>query len=191
MCRWGRIALVGLAPILAAQVAAADPTPGYNHEIPKQIMTPDAASALFKAGLKIYPLAEAARPPAMEFISGSEKPFNTIHANDEAFYEELHEVIEREPLSMLDPELRGLFAAIGIQKGRPFEPDERMKAILADAVQVGNATARSTSISGRRPRPDGNRTGSRPFPARGGSSPCVSTDRPRPGSTGPGGRARS
>jgi hypothetical protein len=113
---------------------------------------PDAASALFKEGLKIYPLAQAASPPAMEFISGSEKPFNTIHANDEAFYEELHEVIEREPVSMLDPELRGLFAAIGIQKGRPFEPDERMKTILADAVAVGNATARAIWI---RPRMEG------------------------------------
>jgi hypothetical protein len=80
---------------------------------------PDAASALFEKGLKIYALSEAGRPPAMEFISGSEKSFNTIHANDYAFYEELHEVIEREPVSMLDPELRGLFAAIGIQKGKP------------------------------------------------------------------------
>jgi hypothetical protein len=113
---------------------------------------PDAASALFREGLRIYPLSEAARPPAMEFISGSEKSFNTIHANDEAFYQELHEVIEREPLSMLDPELRGLFAAIGIQKDKPFEPDERMEAILADAVEVGNATARAIWI---RPRMEG------------------------------------
>jgi hypothetical protein len=113
---------------------------------------PDAASALFREGLKIHPLVEAARPRAMEFISGSEKSFNTIHANGFAFYEELHGVIDREPLSLLDPELRGLFAAIGIQKGKPFEPDERMKAILADAVQVGNATARAIWI---RPRMEG------------------------------------
>ncbi len=42
---------------------------------------PDAAAKNFKDGLKIYPLAQAKNPPAMEFISGSKVPYNTIHAN--------------------------------------------------------------------------------------------------------------
>jgi len=113
---------------------------------------PDAATAMFKSGLKIYPLSKAKSPPPMKFISGSSKAFNTIHANNYEFYEELHAVIDREPVSMLDPELRGLFASIGIQKGRPFAPDERMKSILTDAVAVGNATARANWI---RPRIEG------------------------------------
>jgi hypothetical protein len=44
---------------------------------------------------------------------------------------------------MLDPELRGLFAAIGIQKGKPFAPDARMKKLLTDAAAVANATSRA------------------------------------------------
>ncbi|MGL1932769.1 MAG: DUF1254 domain-containing protein [Desulfotalea sp.] len=104
---------------------------------------PDSANKMFKEGLKIYPLAKANNPPKMEFISGSKKIWNTIHANTYDFYEELHTVIEREPISMLDPELRGLFASIGIQKGKPFSPDARMKKILTEAVAIGNATARS------------------------------------------------
>ena len=104
---------------------------------------PDFSSNLFRTGLKVYPLAQADNPPAMEFINGSEKAFNTIHANSAEFFEELHAVIEREPIAMLDPELRGLFASVGIQKGKPFAPDERMKKILTDAVAVGNATARA------------------------------------------------
>jgi hypothetical protein len=104
---------------------------------------PDAAAEMWRDGLKIYPLAKAANPPAMEFISGSGKSFNTIHANNFEFYEELHAVIEREPVEMLDPELRGLFASIGIQKGKPFAPDERMKKIMTEAVAVANATARA------------------------------------------------
>ncbi|MHC4743211.1 MAG: DUF1254 domain-containing protein, partial [Planctomycetota bacterium] len=105
---------------------------------------PDAATKMWKEGLKIYPLARADNPPAMEFISCSGKSFNTIHSNNFEFYEELHTVIEREPVEMLDPELRGLFASIGIQKGKPFAPDARMKKILTDAVAVANATARAT-----------------------------------------------
>ena len=37
-------------------------------------------------------------------------------------------VIQKEPLDMLDPETRGLFASIGIEKGKPFAPDARMKS---------------------------------------------------------------
>ena len=104
---------------------------------------PDAASKMWREGLKIYPLAKAANPPAMEFFDASKKPQNTIHANDYHFFEELHTVIDREPIEMLDPELRGLFAAIGIQKGKPFAPDARMKKLLTDAVAVGSATSRA------------------------------------------------
>jgi len=104
---------------------------------------PDFSSDLFRTGLKVYPLAKADDPPAMEFINASGVPHNTIHANDFEFFEELLAVIEREPIAMLDPELRGLFASVGIQKGKPFAPDERMKKILTDAVAVANGTARA------------------------------------------------
>mgnify|MGYP001179586161 CR=1 FL=1 len=110
---------------------------------------PDTATRMFENGLKVYPLVEKENPPKMEFTSGSRKFFNTIHANNYDFYEELHTVIEREPVSMLEPELHGIFASIGIEKGKPFAPDERMKKILVDAVAIGNATARALSF---RPR---------------------------------------
>lgn len=119
---------------------------------------PDAAAAMFRQGLKIYPLAKAANPPAMEFISGSARFWNTIHANNYEFYGELNQVIQREPVSFLDPELRGLFAAIGIQKGKPFEPTARQQKILTDAVAIGNATARAIlfqpQLEGARYYPD-------------------------------------
>ncbi|MGC1965367.1 MAG: DUF1214 domain-containing protein, partial [Candidatus Acidiferrales bacterium] len=37
----------------------------------------------------------------------------------------------------------GLFASIGIEKGKPFAPDARMKKILTEAAAVGNATSRA------------------------------------------------
>ena len=36
----------------------------------------------------------------------------------------------------MTPEIRGLFASLGIEKGKPFKPDDRMKAILADGVAM-------------------------------------------------------
>jgi hypothetical protein len=110
---------------------------------------PDAAAAMFRNGLKIYPLAEAANPPAMQFLNGSKHSFNTVHANNFEFYHELAHVIAREPIGFIDPELRGLFASIGIEKGRKFAPDARMRKILEEAVAVGNATARAIWIHSR------------------------------------------
>ncbi|MGH2550484.1 MAG: DUF1214 domain-containing protein, partial [Thermomicrobiales bacterium] len=75
--------------------------------------------------------------------------YNTIHANDFEFYKEIDHVIQKEPLDFIDPELRGLAASIGIRKGKPFAPDDRMKKTLIEAVAVGNATARAISFRDR------------------------------------------
>ena len=109
----------------------------------------DYSVNMFKTGLKVYPLSAVQSPPEMEFINGSGKTFNTIHANNYEFFEELHTVIEREPVDLLEPQLRGLFASVGMQKGKPFQPDARMKGILTDAVAVGNATARAMAFDTR------------------------------------------
>lgn len=112
---------------------------------------PDAATKMFKEGLKVYPLSAAKNPPAMQFISGSGKSINTIHANNYDFYHELDVVIQREPVDFIEPQLRGLFASVGIQKGKPFAPNEHQKALLTEAVAIGNATARAIAF---RPRMD-------------------------------------
>ena len=57
--------------------------------------------------------------------------------------------MQQEPAGSGDPEILGQLAAIGIRKGRPFAPDERMRAILEDAVAVGNATARTIAFAPR------------------------------------------
>ena len=110
---------------------------------------PDAAAKMWRDGLKIYPLKDAANPPKMEFINASGKVFNTIHANNIEFYSELDAVIQREPISFIDPELRGQAAAIGIIKGEKFAPDARMQNILEEAIKIGNATARAIGLSPR------------------------------------------
>jgi hypothetical protein len=105
-----------------------------------------------KAGFHMYPLSKAANPIKQRFVNLSGKQMNTVHANNFHFYEELNAVIQYEPADSFDPELVGLFASIGIKKGKPFEPDARMKKILTEAVAIGNATARSVTFSPRKSR---------------------------------------
>ncbi|MFK7869650.1 MAG: DUF1254 domain-containing protein [Roseobacter sp.] len=123
----------------------------------------EEAAAFIKANLKMYPLSQADNPPEMEFISGSDQAWNTVHANNFEFYNELNAVIQKEPIDFIDVETRGLFASVGIEKGKPFEPDARMRAILDDAVAIGNATARSIVWY---PRENMNLDGIRVFPDR-------------------------
>lgn len=103
----------------------------------------------FKEMWKVYLLAQAANPPPMKFINGSGLYFNTIHATNFHFYEEVNSVIQEEPADSGDPELLGQLAAIGIVKGKPFAPDARMKKILTDAAAVANATARAIAFRAR------------------------------------------
>jgi len=110
---------------------------------------------------KVYPLAKKDDQPEMEFIEASDKPFNTVHTNDYTFYEHLDRIIQYEPYEFLDAETRGLFASIGIEKGKPFAPDTRMRKILTDAVAIANAAARSIVWY---PRIDGNMKGIELYP---------------------------
>jgi len=103
----------------------------------------DEAAALCAENVKVYPLSQVANPPKMKFVSASGKAFNTIHPNNIEFYHHLHKILEYEPLEMLDAETRGLFASIGIEKGKEFAPDARMKKILADGVAIANAASRA------------------------------------------------
>ena len=82
----------------------------------------------------------------MKIINASGKVFNTIHANDFHFYEEVNDIVQYEPDESYHPEVLGQLAAIGIEKGKPFAPDERMKKILTEAAAVGNATARTITF---------------------------------------------
>jgi hypothetical protein len=81
--------------------------------------------------------------PETTFVEASGKAFNTIPPSDLGFFELLNELVQEQPAGSTDPELMGQLAAIGIEKGKPFEPDERMRHILEEAAAVGSATSRA------------------------------------------------
>ena len=129
----------------------------YRHWLFMRVFVKDgdvkASIKELKEGFRAYPLSQANKPPKQKIYNLSAIKFNTIHANDEHFYEELNAVIQYEPADAFNPELVGLFASIGIKKGKAFEPDAHMKKILKDAAAIGNATARSITFSPRKKAP--------------------------------------
>ena len=99
-----------------------------------------------KQHLKIYPLADAANPAPVKFANASGIPANFVAPGDYSFWELLDKVIQEEPSAGSDPTTLGLFASIGIEKGKAFNPDERMKKILTDAANIGAVTARTLAF---------------------------------------------
>jgi hypothetical protein len=101
----------------------------------------DQAVGLIKQ-TKIYPLASAASPPLMEFMNGSRQDIDTVFPDNFHFFELLAKLVDEEPRDVFGPLERFQMQAIGIEKGKPFNPDDKTKALLSEAAQVGGAMAR-------------------------------------------------
>ena len=95
------------------------------------------------------PLGAAVPVPETRFVEASGMEINTLFPNDFGYWELVDELVQQEPPEAGDPDLLGLLAAVGIVHGKPFEPDDRMRRILEDAVVVGNATARTVTFAAR------------------------------------------
>ncbi|HUC18937.1 MAG TPA: DUF1254 domain-containing protein [Acetobacteraceae bacterium] len=100
---------------------------------------------------RIYPLSQAASPPEPNFVDMSGKPLNMIAPADYRFWESLNQVVQEEPTDTVDATTLGFWNAIGIDKGKAFAPDARMKRILTEAAAVGDATARAIMYRWRTP----------------------------------------
>jgi hypothetical protein len=90
---------------------------------------------------QICALADVDDPPETRHVDVSGKPFDTIHPTDIRYFEDLAEMIAYEPLDAISLEEAAQLAQIGIEKGRPFAPDERMRAILDEAAKVASFMA--------------------------------------------------
>ena len=94
-------------------------------------------------------LGRIIQPPPTVFHEGSGVAFNTVPPGDYQAFELLNDVVQQEPATVLDPELMGPLAAIGIIKGKPFAPDDRMKTIMTETAALANATSRSLFMNPR------------------------------------------
>ena len=129
-------------------------SPTYNLWIPWRSFLvdgdPKLGIDLVKKFTKIYLLADKDKPaPTLKYVDVSAKPFSIVIPADYTFWGLLNQVVQEEPPELLDQVWMGFYASIGIEHGKPFEPDDRMKRILTEAAAVGDATARSITFHWR------------------------------------------
>lgn len=114
----------------------------------------DVAAAMERIKtIKFYPLNSPASASSIQWLDLTGKPQNTTPLDWETnfkYWKVLHDVIEREPAFEGYHAYYGELAALGIAKGKPFNPDARMKGILEKAAKLANGQMRVQSFADRR-----------------------------------------
>jgi len=91
---------------------------------------------------KIYPLNGKATARPMQFPDASGVPANMLPISDGSVFDALKQLVDSEGSSLADPDGLGMLAAIGIVKGRPFNPDARSREILDRAARTAYKMSR-------------------------------------------------
>ena len=100
----------------------------------------EGAMDYFRTGCKIYPLSTGPREGKYTNVTGV--PINTLVPENASAFAWMHDLVNYEPAEAFGKELLGRLASIGIEKGKPFNPDARMQGILAKAAAEGVAMSR-------------------------------------------------
>ena len=98
-----------------------------------------AKSVAYGKSIKFYPLSRASSSPATKFIDAIDVLFDSTIPYDLRFFEALDRFVQREPWIERDRAMIDSLKTIGIEKGKPFKPDEKTKQILNDAVLEAHA----------------------------------------------------
>ena len=107
----------------------------------------DKVLKFYRENAKIYPLKTGPRAPRVKDITGV--PTNTLVPEDADAFKWMHEIINYEPAEVFGKEMLGRLASLGIEKGKPFQPDARLQKIFAKAAEAGIAMSRVIAYNNR------------------------------------------
>ena len=98
-----------------------------------------AKAVAYGKRVKFYPLSQAANPPETKFVDAIDVVFDSTIPYDLRFFQVLDRVVQREPWLERDKVMIDLLKTIGIEKGKPFNPDATTQKILSDAAREAHA----------------------------------------------------
>jgi hypothetical protein len=142
--------------------------PGYQGEVPKDgyhvlratmnnynamirgiVVNNDVPDAVRRVRtLRIYPWSERGKPRPNTFISISGKTIDTTPPGGIEYWARLASFINNNPVQERDRFFMAMIKPLGIEKGKPFQPDPRQKTILEEAARVGDAMSRTMLFDG-------------------------------------------
>ena len=128
--------------------------PGYAGEVPKgylPVASPNYRIALafrsipapgktvadaygYAKRLRLYYLSEAANPPQQRFVDPANERYPTLPFYDERHFQDMHDIMSVEPVREQDKAMMGMLVSLGIERGKPFHPDETAKRAMHQAA---------------------------------------------------------
>ena len=89
--------------------------------------------------VKVYPLSEAANPPAQKLLDMTDVMYNGLIPYDETFYTSLARMLNEETIQPRDLQSMGMLLPLGIEKGKEFKPDAATVKLLKEAAAEAHA----------------------------------------------------
>ena len=108
------------------------------HMILRPVALPGATmedQVAYAKTLNVYRLSDAANPPEANRFDAYPKKWDTLPKYDITFFQDMAATINEEPVLERDLAMMGILSAIGIEKGKPFNPDARTQEILELAIK--------------------------------------------------------
>ncbi len=90
--------------------------------------------------VQLYPLSQASRPPATRFVDAIDVIYENIIPYDLRYFDSLNRFVQAEPWLERDKAMIDMLKSIGIERGKVFDPDAGLKAILRDAAREARAS---------------------------------------------------
>ncbi len=98
----------------------------------------------------IYPYSEKARPRPRGYVTPEGRSWMAAAPRGMAYWILLADVINKEPVFERDRFFMAMLKPLGIEKGKPFQPNWRQERILVEAALVGEAMAKANDFSNPR-----------------------------------------
>jgi hypothetical protein len=110
--------------------------------------TGDKALDYYRQKFRIYPL-DTGPLKSTKYVSLSFRGGDTTHPRDASYFKMLDRIVQYEPSSAFTAYELGLLKSLGIEKGKAFNPDKRMKKLLAEGIQIGDTIAKANAYANR------------------------------------------
>jgi hypothetical protein len=115
----------------------------FNNMWILRLLSPDAQEREAMQGkIRMYPFSQRANPPATKVLSLGGGALFANAPRGLTYWEKLSRWVNEEPVQERDRIMMAMLRSLGIEKGKPFQPDARMKKLLTEATLVGEAMAK-------------------------------------------------
>lgn len=108
----------------------------------------DRSAALVDA-VRIYPYADREAPPPTRVVSPDGRPWTGDQPRGLEYWRRLHGIYQSEVVDERDRFYLAMLKRLGIEKGKPFAPDERLTRILEQGAAAGELMAQANTFAKR------------------------------------------